>query len=43
MLERVPNIGVATVEDAHPAYCIAQKPEERAAVVDAFLGEHRLS
>jgi pimeloyl-ACP methyl ester carboxylesterase len=43
MLERVPEIRVATVEDAHPAYCIVQKPEECAGIVDRFLREHPLS
>jgi pimeloyl-ACP methyl ester carboxylesterase len=42
MLGRVPNLTVATVEDAHPAYVMVQKPERCAAIVDAFLREHPL-
>jgi len=42
MLAHVPDIRVATVADAHPAYAMVQKPEKCAAIVDAFLREHAL-
>jgi len=42
MLAQVPDVRVATVADAHPAYVMVQKPEECAAIVDAFLREHAL-
>jgi hypothetical protein len=43
MREHVANLQVAVITDAHPAYVIAHKPEECAALVRAFLdaGEGR--
>jgi pimeloyl-ACP methyl ester carboxylesterase len=43
MRQRVPNLEVATVPDAHPAYVIVQEPEACAAIVTAFLARHPLS
>lgn len=42
MLERVPDIEVATVPDSHPAYVVMQRPEECARIVLAFLARHPL-
>jgi pimeloyl-ACP methyl ester carboxylesterase len=43
MLEQVPDIEVATVPDAHPAYVVMQKPEECAAIAKAFLAAHPIA
>jgi pimeloyl-ACP methyl ester carboxylesterase len=42
MRERVPDLQVATIADAHPGYAVVQKPEECARVVRAFLAQHPL-
>jgi 3-oxoadipate enol-lactonase len=40
MLERVPNLEVATVPDSHPAYVIVQKPKACAEIARSFLAKH---
>jgi pimeloyl-ACP methyl ester carboxylesterase len=40
MRERIPSLEVATIEGAHPAYVLVQKPQECARVVREFLERH---
>jgi pimeloyl-ACP methyl ester carboxylesterase len=42
MRERVRNLEVVVIPDAHPQYVLVQKPEECAAAVTAFLARHPL-
>jgi 3-oxoadipate enol-lactonase len=43
ILDSVPDVEVAVVPDAHPAYVLVQKPEECGRVVQDFLARHPLA